>query len=623
MCGIVGILRRDRQPVDRGLLKAMTDTLAHRGPDGEGMYLVGAVGLGHRRLAIIDVEGGTQPMASEDGSAWISYNGEVYNFRELRTELKALGHQFRTSSDTEVVLAAYRSWGPECVRKLRGMFAFAIWDSARRQLLLARDRLGIKPLVYAWDGRSLRFASEIKAILEDPAVPRELDRDALLEYFTYLSVPAPRTIFRGIEKLPPASYLLCSLDRGEPEIHRYWDLDMTPNHGLREAEWIESLDHSLREAVRSHLVSDVPVGAFLSGGLDSSSVVAYMAQASAGRIKTFSIGFDEAEFDELTYARQVAARYGTDHFEMVVKPDVMGVLPRLTQQFDEPFGDASAVPTYCVARITRDHVTVALSGDGGDESFAGYRRYAEAMTWHRRMDVPPLSVAKPLLRLVAAALPARARGHDFIEVLGLDPLTRYHRMMSHQRPSSLAALLAPDVAASTTARIRPDEFVRLAGKGTTKDYLSTLQYLDIQQYLPEDILTKVDRTTMLTSLEARVPLLDHVLLEHVATMPSGLKFRDGVGKYILKQVMRPHLPGDILSRRKMGFGVPLAKWFRKDLRDFTRGILSEPRTRQRGVLNPETVESLFQRHLSGHRDYSAQLWSIICFELWCRTWWDR
>ena len=623
MCGIAGIVRRDHLPVDRRLLKRMTDSLAHRGPDGEGWHLDGPVGLGHRRLAIIDLEGGRQPMASEDGAVWISYNGEVYNFRALRSELEALGHRFRSASDTEVVLAAYQFWGPECVSRLRGMFAFAIWDATRRRMLLARDRVGIKPLVYCWDGRCLRFASEIKAILQDPEVPRELDRDAVLEYFSYLVVPSPRTIFRGIQKLPPGCYLLCPLDGGDPEVHRYWDLRMAPKQQVRESDWIESLDHALREAVNTHLVSDVPLGAFLSGGLDSSSVVACMAQASANRVKTFSIGFDEADFDELAYARQVASRYGTDHVEMIVKPDVMSVLPRLSWQFDEPFADASAVPTYCVAKIARDHVTVALSGDGGDESFAGYRRYAEAMSRHRRMDALPFSLAKPLLRNIAAAYPLRARGHDFIEVLGLDPLARYHRQMIQQRPSTLAALLEPDVTAGTTPRVTPEAFVRLAAEGEGKDYLSTLQYLDVRQYLPDDILSKVDRMTMLVSLEARVPLVDHVLMEHAATIPSGLKLRDGVGKYILKQVMRPHLPRDILSRRKMGFGVPLAKWFREDLKEFAEEILNEARTRQRGILNPRAVKRLLRMHLSGHRDHSAQLWSIMCFELWCRTWWDR
>ena len=623
MCGIAGVARRDRGAVDAGLLKRMTGVLAHRGPDGEGFHIAGPVGLGHRRLAIIDLEGGIQPMASEDGSAWITYNGEVYNFRELRGQLVALGHRFRTESDTEVVLAAYRAWGPECVTRLRGMFAFAIWDSDRRQVVLARDRLGIKPLVYHWDGRCLRFASEVKAILQDPDVPRDLDRDAVLEYFTYLCVPSPRSIFQGIRKLPPASYLVWSLDEGDPQVHRYWDLRLEPDHRLREADWIKSVEEMVREAVKSHLVSDVPVGAFLSGGLDSSSVVAFMAQASGTRVKTFSIGFDEADFDELAYARQVASRYGTDHFEMIVKPDVMSVLPQLAWQFDEPFGDASAVPTYCVAKITRDHVTVALSGDGGDENFAGYRRYAEATALHRRMDGFPLSVVKPLLRLATAAHPPTARGHEFLEILGLDPLARYHRKMTYQRPHTLAALLTPEVRANTTPRVTPEVFAALGAEGGSADYLSTLQYLDVRHYLPEDILSKVDRTTMLASLEARVPLLDHVLMEHVARIPSGLKLRDGTGKDILKRVMRPHLPGDILSRRKMGFGVPLAQWFRKDLKEFSSDILSDPRTRQRGILRAETSDRLFQQHLAGLRDYSAQLWAIICFELWCRAWWDR
>lgn len=623
MCGIAGLFRQDGAPVDRDLLKKMTDILAHRGPDGEGFFVEGPVGLGHRRLAIIDLATGTQPMASEDGSTWITYNGEVYNFRELRQELCALGYSFRTLSDTEVVLVAYQAWGTECLARFRGMFAFAIWDARRRRVFLARDRVGIKPLVYAWDGRCLRFASEIKGLLADPAVPRELDRDAVVEYFTYLYVPSPRTIFRGVKKLPPGSYLVCSLDGGEPEIHRYWNLQMIPDHRLSEAEWVESLDRLLLESVKSHLVSDVPVGAFLSGGLDSSSVVGCMARASTTPVKTFSIGFDDADFDELAYARQVAARYGTDHFEMVVKPDVMSVLPRLAWQFDEPFGDASAVPTYCVAKITRDHVTVALSGDGGDENFAGYRRYAEAMTLHRRMDFGPLATLKPLIGLIAAARPNGARAKEFLGMLAMSPLARYHRMMTYQRRDELTALLTPDVVATGSSPTTSDLFSRLATEAGTTDYLSVLQYLDVMQYLPEDILTKVDRTTMLTSLEARVPLLDHVLMEHVARIPSTLKLREGVGKYIFKQTMRPHLPGDILARRKMGFGVPLAGWFRKDLKVFTRDILTDPRTRQRGIIRAEAGERLFARHLEGRRDQASQLWSLICFELWCREWWDR
>ena len=623
MCGIAGILNRDGAPVDRESIRRMTDALIHRGPDGEGIHTEGAIGLGHRRLSIIDLQGGAQPMCSEDGFAWITYNGEVYNFKELRSELAGLGYRFRTASDTEVVLAAYEAWGPECVNRLRGMFAFGIWDARRRRLFLARDRVGIKPVVYRVDERGLQFASEIKAILADRSVPRELDREALQEYFTYHYVPAPRTIFRGIQKLPPACYLLWSLEAGEPVIRRYWDLRMAPDHRLREAEWVESLDQVLRESVASHLVSDVPVGAFLSGGLDSSSVVAYMANASTTRVKTFSIGFDEADFDELAYARQVAKRYGTDHVEMILKPDVMAVLPQLTGQFDEPFADASAVPTYCVAKMTREHVTVALSGDGGDESFAGYRRYAEAMNVHQRMDSSPLALLKPLLRGIARRYPSEARGSRFVGMLGLSPLARYHGEMTYQRQADLWELLTPEMRCEVSPRIGPEVFARLAAESGSDDALSVLQYLDVRQYLPEDILSKVDRTTMLTSLEARVPLLDHRVMEHAATIPSTLKLRGGVGKYILKQTMRAHLPGDILTRRKMGFGVPLGTWFRTDLKDFTIDLLSDLQAQQRGILRSDRIDQLLKSHLEGRRDHSAELWAIICFELWVRTWWQR
>jgi asparagine synthase (glutamine-hydrolysing) len=600
----------------------MTDVLAHRGPDGHGVFVDGSVALGHRRLAIIDLAAGTQPMSSPDAAMWITYNGELYNFRELRNELVGLGYSFRTSSDTEVLLAAYQAWGVDCLPRLRGMFAFAIWDRRRRHLFLARDRAGIKPLVYSWDGQCLRFASELKALLQDPALPRDLDYDALAEYFTYLYIPAPLTIFRDIRKLPPASYLLCPLDGGEPTVHRYWDLRIRADHSLSEADWIESLEATLHDSVKSHLVSDVPVGAFLSGGVDSSSVVASMARLSSTPVKTFSIGFDEADFDELHYARAVAARYGTDHFEMVVKPDIVSVLPQLAWQFDEPFGDASAVPTYCVAKITRDHVTVALSGDGGDENFAGYRRYAEATTVHRWVDSLPISVLKPLLRVMGQVRQPGARAKRFLEALGMSPIERYHGMMTHQDRRTLSGLLEGDVASSGSARVGSEFFTVLADRSGAEDYVSTLQYLDVSQYLPEDILTKVDRASMLTSLEVRVPLLDHVFMEHAARIPASLKMHDGIGKYIFKRAMRPYLPAEILSRRKMGFGVPLARWFQKELKDFTRDILDAPKAKTRGILRPAAVGRLLEDQFRGGRDQSSQLWSVLCFELWCRTWLD-
>jgi asparagine synthase (glutamine-hydrolysing) len=620
MCGIAGILLRDGIPADPALLARMTDVLAHRGPDGEGFHVDGAIGLGHRRLAIIDLDGGAQPMGSSDGTLWITYNGEVYNYRELRTELQARGYTFTTQSDTEVVLRAYEAWDVGCLPRLRGMFAFAIWDGRRRRMLLARDRVGIKPLVYAWDGTRLLFASEIKAVLQDPHVARDLDWDALADYFTYHYIPAPRTVFRAIRKLPPASYLICPLAGGPHEIHRYWDLRMTPDHRVTEREWIASLQDLLDETIKLHTVSDVPVGAFLSGGLDSSTVVACMAQVSPQPIRTFSIGFDDKDFDELAYARLMAARYGTHHFEQVVKPDVLEIVPQLAWQFDEPFADASAVPTYCVSRITREHVTVALSGDGGDESFAGYRRYAEALKLDHQARV--LSVVRPLLRLATAGLPENVRGRGFLDLLAAPPVRRYFRMMTHQREHTLAALLTPG-ARGEAPRLRPEYFDDLAIEAGTNDYLSTLQYLDVRHYLPEDILTKVDRTSMLVSLEARVPLLDHVLMEHVATIPATLKFRAGAGKHILKQAMRDRLPAPILSRPKMGFGVPLGRWLRNELRDFARDLLLDGRARQRGIVQTAPVERLLDEHQRGRRDRSAQIWALVCFELWARTWMDR
>jgi asparagine synthase (glutamine-hydrolysing) len=623
MCGIAGIADVTGRPVDRALLQAMTAVQAHRGPDGEAVVCRGAVGLGHRRLAIIDLSTGDQPMTSDDGRLWIVFNGEIYNFRELRRELEASGVRFRTQSDTEVVLRAYEAHGLACVNRLRGMFAFAILDERARRLVLARDRVGIKPLVYSWDGRRLLFASEIKGILEDAAVARELDRDALGEYLTYHYVPAPRTIFASVRKLPPASTLVLPLDGGAPEISRYWRLRFAPEPRTSEAEWIERLEAELADAVRSHMISDVPIGAFLSGGMDSSTVVALMAQASPTPIRTFSIGFDEADFDELRFARQVAARYGTDHYELVVKPSALDVLPKLAWHLDEPFADSSAIPTYYVAKITREHVTVALSGDGGDENFAGYRRYARAMALGARMDRSPARLARPLLRLGSHLLPVGAPGQAYAGLLGAGPLERYARLITYERPETLRRALTDDWA-DVAARVSAvASFGRLTAESGSPDPVSTLQDIDILTYLPDDILAKVDRTSMAVSLEARVPLLDHRLMEFLATIPSSLKLRDGSGKYLLKRAMAAHLPSEIPARKKMGFGVPLAAWFRAELREMTHDLLLAPRTRQRGIFRPSWVEWLLRTHEAGRRDCSARLWALLCFELWARQWLDR
>jgi asparagine synthase (glutamine-hydrolysing) len=621
MCGIAGIARQDGGSVDPIVLRHMTETLAHRGPDGEGFHLAGPVGLGHRRLAVIDLAGGAQPMLSLDGRTAITYNGEVYNFRELRAELEARGFTFRTTSDTEVVLHAYEAWGEDTCRHLRGMFAFAITDLRRRLVYLGRDRTGIKPLVYAWDGCSLRFASEIKALLRDRDVRRDLDWAAVHEYFTHGYITSPRTIFTSIRKLPPASYLVCPLDGGEPRVVRYWSLPFTPGIARSEREWVETLVALLDESVRLHMVADVPVGAFLSGGLDSSTVVAHMARTASHATRTFSVGFDESEFDELQYARQVARRFGTQHVELVVKPDVIEILPRLAWQFDEPFADASVVPTYCVAKITREHVTVALSGDGGDESFAGYRRYADAMALARQAR--SVRAVAPLIRRLAPWISPAAPGRGRLALLGMTPLQRYFRLMAYQSDETLHHLFTPEARAQLAPRTRPEIFERLGAECGTTDHLSQLQSIDIQHYLPDDILTKVDRTSMLVSLETRVPLLDHVLMEHVAAMPSTMKFRAGEGKYVLKQAVRHLLPPAIVHRRKMGFGVPLGRWFRNELKPFVGDVLLGERSRTRGIIRPEAVSALLARHARGGEDLSVALWSLLCFELWCTEWLDR
>jgi asparagine synthase (glutamine-hydrolysing) len=600
----------------------MNDILAHRGPDGEGFHLDGPVGLGHRRLAIIDLDTGAQPMTTADGGPWIVFNGEIYNFRELRLELEAVGHRFRTSSDTEVILAAYERWGVECPRRLRGMFTFAIWDPRRRRLFLARDRVGIKPLVYSWDGRRLLFASEIKSILQSPDVPRTLDWDALREYLTYHYIPAPRTIFKEIRKLLPASSLVIDVDGGQPQLATYWNLKFAPDERRSEGDWVAELQVRLDDAVKSHLVSDVPVGAFLSGGMDSSTVVAMMARAAGGRIRTFSIGFDESDFDELAYARQVARRYGTDHYELVVKPDAVQALQHLSWQLDEPFADSSVLPTYYVSKITREQVTVALSGDGGDENFAGYRRYARASALHDRLDRGPGVLARGLSRLAGRMLPAGVRGRGTAELFGAGPIDRYARMMTYERPWSLRRLLTADAQRQMSPFTDAEAFHRVVAAGGAPDYVAALQHLDIHTYLPNDILAKVDWASMLVSLESRVPLLDHELMEFVATMPTRFKLVNGTGKAILKTAMRDMLPAEVIDRPKMGFGVPLARWFRGELADFVTSVLSDRRTQERGWLDRAAMTRLVAEHASGARDRSSAIWAVVSLELWARRWFD-
>ncbi len=624
MCGIAGIFNVDGRPVDVALLRAMTLAISHRGPDGDGFHVDGPVGLGHRRLAIIDLATGDQPMRSADGTIALVFNGELYNFRELRRDLEARGAVFHTTSDTEVMLRAYEAWDVDCLARLRGMFAFVLWDGRRRRLFIARDRAGIKPMVYAWDGRRFLFASEIKALLQDPSLPREIRWSALGDYLTYHYVPGAQSIFCGIDKLPPASYLLLEADGRGPEVRRYWDLRFAPDETRAEADWRAELAVRLEDAVRSHLVSDVPIGAFLSGGLDSSTVVAMMARAGARPIRTFSIGFNESDFDELAYARLVARRFGTEHYEFVVKPAALEILPRLAWQFDEPFADASALPTYYVSKITREQVTVALSGDGGDEGFAGYRRYATAMGLARQLDHGAGRLLRPLYRAAGRMLPAGARGQRYLELRGAASiLDRYYLMMTGHRGAAPGALLTREARAALPPAPGASVLHRLAAEGCPPDEVSTLQYVDVRQYLPDDILTKVDRTSMAVSLEARVPLLDHELMEFLATMPSRLKLADGAGKVILKQVMAADLPPALLTRPKMGFGVPLESWFRGELDSYARDVLLGPAARQRGLVDPVAMERVLDAHRAGTRDHASEIWAMLCLEHWAGTWLDR
>lgn len=627
MCGILGILNANGEPVDRGNILSMAAVMSHRGPDGEGAYCDGPVGLAHRRLSIIDLSGGAQPMSNEDGSVWITFNGEIYNFPDLKRDLEAKGHRFRTRSDTEAIVHAYEEYGPDCVKRLRGMFAFGIWDARKRRLFLARDRMGKKPLHYFSDGKRFIFASEIKAIVQDRGVPREIDPEALVDYFTYMYIPFPRTIFRSVRKLPPAHWMTVSLDGAEAdgsplriESQAYWDLRYSPDPSPSEEEWIAGLRDKIAEAVRIRLMSEVPLGAFLSGGVDSSVVVAAMAAAQEQPVKTFSIGFDEEDFSEIRYARLVARRFGTDHHEEIVRPDAMEVLPRLAWEFDEPFADSSAIPTYYVSRMARQHVTVVLSGDGGDETFAGYRRYAWA-DGLSRWDFMPGFVRKAVFGWPSALMPQGMRGKGALRNMSMGPFERYRSLITHDEPGYLDGLLAADVKAQV-AFGRDGLFRDIYDRPAETDYLTRLQYLDTKTYLAEDILTKVDRSSMLCSLETRAPLLDHELQEYAATIPSSLKLFGSEKKYILRRAARDVVPDEVLDRPKMGFAVPLATWFKKDLDGFARDILLSPTARQRGLFDSRFVEKVLDDHQKKTRDLSARIWSLLFFEQWCRNWID-
>jgi len=623
MCGIAGKFAfGEGATVSRDLLQRMCDSIIHRGPDDEGYYLNGPIGLGHRRLSIIDLDSGRQPIANEDQTIWIVFNGEIYNYVELREFLIGRGHTFSTATDTEVIIHLYEEQGEEFLSSLRGMFAIALWDKRTQTLLLARDRLGKKPLFYSViPGKGLLFGSEIKAILQDPDVKRELNVEALDAYLSLLCVPAPLTMFQGIQKLPAGHLLTCS--REKVAVKEFWDLHYEPMASPRESELVESLEAILCESVRIRLRSDVPIGAFLSGGMDSSSVVAVMAKLLDRPVVTCAVGFQQEEHNELPYSREVAERFGCIHHEHLIQPDVEDLVPRLVTYFDEPFGDSSAVPTYYVSQMARQHVTVALSGDGGDEIFAGYSRHYLQRLEHRLRRLLGGAAGAGFVSSIGAWLPP-VKGKETLKKLGMAPDRAYAYKYYHLlfNPDKKRELYSDDLRASCTGFDPAAPFRSYYNRCNSSDPLDKALYVDIKIYLADDILVKVDRMSMAHALEVRAPLLDHKLLEFTATIPSSFKLKGRTTKYLLKQVMRKYLPSRVLTRKKHGFTMPVGEWLKGPLRPMVEECLFSSRVRQRGLFNPDAMRALWSAHLSGAQDYSHHLWMLLMFDLWHRQYLD-
>ena len=618
MCGIAGIIRWDSQPVVDEDIRAMCRMMMHRGPDEEGIYVSNGVALGMRRLSIIDLAGGQQPVFNEDGTVCVVFNGEIYNYRELRRQLVRAGHLFRTESDTETIVHLYEDYGARCVDHLRGMFAFAIWDIRHKRLLLARDRLGIKPLFYAETDGAVAFASELKPMLALPEVDRTVNWRALSHLFTFLATPAAQSIVNGVRKLEPGR--LAVAERGSSlRIERYWDVEFEADSMTSEGELVEELRELLADSVAAHEISDVPVGAFLSGGIDSSAVLATMAVRQRGRaIKTFSIGFAEDGYDELVHARKVADAFGTDHHELIVRPDVVSIVEDLAWYLDEPFGDTSAIPTYMVSQLASQHVKVVLTGDGGDELFGGYDKYVVERR-EREYDRVPAAL-RGVAGAIGDAMPEGMKGRRFLRHLALDGPKRYLDASTLFRTDEMEHLFQSDAFEQVSSFDPWTERLPYL-QHSSRDWMSAAQYCDLHTYLPLDILTKVDRMTMAHSIEARPPLLDHRLVEFAARVPPQFRLRGNTTKYLLKQAMRGILPDDIIDRPKQGFAIPLARWFRKDLLGFARDILLSDACRQRGFFDVGYVERLLRLNQRG-RDLDLHLWTILSFEMWCRRFLD-
>jgi asparagine synthase (glutamine-hydrolysing) len=624
MCGIAGIASTDAgEPIDAAKIHRMCQTILHRGPDDEGIFVKGGVGLGMRRLSIIDVAGGHQPVFNEDQSIWVVFNGEIYNFRNLRSELQSRGHRFSTHSDTEVIVHLYEEMECDCVQQLRGMFAFALYDERRRKLLISRDRLGEKPLHYAFDGKRLLFGSEIKAIHAVAPELAEIDRPALRQYLMFGYVPDPGTCFSEIKKLPPGHSL--EMENGELRVRQYWDLPEYGTHSpASEQECLEELEGRLGEAVRMRLIADVPLGAFLSGGADSSTIVALMARFSPRPVKTFSIGFKKKDFDETPYARLVAQKFATEHHELILEPDVMNSVETISHSLEEPFADASALPTYFVSCLAREHVTVALSGDGGDEIFAGYERYRICLQDRELPWIPDWArrfYREHLYKFVPPSVPGRSLSYSlslpwherYLEDVSFKPL---HREMN---------LFSDDwMTADADQKDAFDLFRGYIDRAPARDSLSRLLYLDAKTYLPADILTKVDRMSMLTSLEARAPMVDHVFLEWTTGLTADWKSRGSDQKYILRKLAeRIGVPREVLYRPKQGFALPLVHWTRHELKELIQTVLLDPRTLQRGYFNARAVRQLLDEHFRQHRNHAGRIWRLLMMELWHRNYLER
>ncbi len=627
MCGITGVFdTRGTRPVDRPVLQRMNDAQFHRGPDEGSLHIEPGVGFGHRRLAIIDIATGQQPLFNEDGSVVVIFNGEIYNYQELIPELQAAGHRFHTKSDTEVIVHAWEQWGADCVTRFRGMFAFALWDRNRQTLFMARDRLGVKPLYYALlDDGTLLFGSELKSLLAHGGLGRDIDPLAVEEYFALGYVAEPRTIFRQARKLPPAHSL--AIRRGEPvgDPREYWDVRFTLDNPSSTEDACAELVHRLRESVKLRMIAEVPLGAFLSGGVDSSAVVATMAGLSDGPVNTCSIAFDDPKFNESEFAGKVAERYKTHHRVETVKSDDFDLIDTLARLYDEPHADSSAIPTWRVCQLARKHVTVALSGDGGDETFGGYRRYRLHLMEERMRSTLPAGIRQPLFGLLGRVYPKAdwaprvLRAKTTFEGMARSSVEAYFHSVSILRGPMRARLFSDSLKRELAGYSALEVFDFHAGRAGTDDPLALIQYLDLKTYLVGDINTKVDRASMAHSLEVREPLMDHKLVEWLATLPSALKVRGPEGKFLLKKAMEPQLPSEVLYRPKMGFSVPLAQWFRGPLRQRVRDAVLGERLASTGWFNRPYLQHLVDAHQAGTSDHSAPLWTLLMFEAFLRN----